>query len=650
MMPLRLLSLVGMVCLTALPCRAEDRHVSEVLARTGAKLELLFPKDTYQVGEPIEVTMRYSCTAAEPPLAATVVTYDRGGRISEFGFEVGGKDGPKATDPWKYLLASMGGLRSRKQVTPDQPYEQKVFLNEWMIFPEPGEYEIAAFSTILFETDKANGWGAELPLKSSLVRIRIVPADPAWKEQVISTSREKLTGSREDAKAAMKSLRFLMGEETIPLMVEGLKDNETTFDAFCGLASLPDQQKVKEALLKSSESSLPPANARWAYINLVSNADVISQKISRSCEDTAAQKRVWDIQRSWQKVFAEKAIEQARDLPPEKMAAALVSSFSDGGLPELSVDQKRIILRNARSLNALLTPYLIEKACDDAQFIPDLSAVAADLHVDPQIRSAAMVQLSKLGVNDFRDAIVADLMHPFPVLTSAAHHSIGSYGSRDIARVLLQLARDPRFSGRLRAAEDIRDFGVGISADQLLTLISDLRGSDRFNSPELVEALALASPKAALPLLREILAGKVRSENDFRPIAVTLIARLPLAKEEVRKELAGDEARRKGMTEELLRATWYNPPPQVLDLSPSSSFKREVPGDKNLVKSFAPELIKLAANDPNDEVRSNAATILQEVSDIPQSTNRGRILASQVPEYLPQWKEWAEKNAGGLSR
>lgn len=643
----RFLSLAGVICLTALPCRAvEDQHVREVIARTGAKLELVFPKETYQVGEPIEVTMRYSCTVPEPPLDATVVTYDRGGRISEFGFEVGGKDGSKASDPWKYLLMSMGGLRTNKRVTPDQPFEQKVFLNEWLIFPEPGEYEVGGFSTILHETDHAHGWGSELPLKSAPVRIRIIPADPAWRDQVIFAAREKLAGSRDGAKAAMRSLRFLMSEETIPLMVAGLNDNETSSDAFCGLASLPDQQKVKEALLKSIDFALPSENARWVYISLLSNADVISQKINRAYDDKEAQQQAWDIQKRWRKFLADKAIEKARELPPEQMAAVLVSADSPS---DLTLEQKHLILRNARTLDASRTPYLIEQAYDDAQFIPDLIAVAADLKVDPRIRSAAMVQLSKLGVNDFRDAIVADLMHPYPVLTAAAHHSIGSYGSQDIAPVLLKLAGNPKYSGRLRAAKDVRDFGTGISANQLLKLISDLRESDRFDSPELVEALALASPKAALPLLQEILAGKVKSENDFRPIAVTLIARLSIAKEEVRKELAGDEARRTAMTEALLQAAWYSPPPQVLDLSPSSSFRREVPGDKNLVKSLAPELIKLAADDPSDEVRSNAAKVLQVVSDIPQSTNRGCILASQVPEYLPQWREWAEKNASGLS-
>ncbi len=112
----RFLSLVGVMCLTVLPCRAvEDPHVSEVIARTGAKLEIVCPKEAYQVGEPIEVTMRYSCTTPEPPLDATVATYDRGGRISEFGFEVGGKDGSKASDPWKYLLASMGGVRATNE-------------------------------------------------------------------------------------------------------------------------------------------------------------------------------------------------------------------------------------------------------------------------------------------------------------------------------------------------------------------------------------------------------------------------------------------------------------------------------------------------------------------------------------------------------
>ncbi len=52
-------------------------------------------------------------------------------------------------------------------------------------FSRTGEYEITGFSIILHETDHANGWGAELPLKSAPVKIRIIPADPVWRDQVI---------------------------------------------------------------------------------------------------------------------------------------------------------------------------------------------------------------------------------------------------------------------------------------------------------------------------------------------------------------------------------------------------------------------------------------------------------------------------------
>ena len=642
----RLIAQAGaMVLALAVGHAGDQQHMRDVLNKTGAKLELIFPKDTYQIGEPVEVTMRYSCTSAEPPVAAMVVLYDRGGRIMDFGFRASGVNGPDAIDPLKYLLMSMGGMRRTAAISPEKPYEQKAVINEWLTFSKPGEYDVTGFSAVLFETNGAGEQGPRLDVTSASRRISIVPADPEWQKQVISSAREKLKGSPEKAREAMKSLRYLVDEAAIMLLVDGLNRPETMFDAFCGLARLPNQQKVKDALLQRLEStSPPPADASWAYSNLLSNADILAEKLDRTSNDEAVQKRIGAVGEKWRSFFAEKMMAGANGLPPDQAASRLVDAIATGGLRESNLEQKKLILQNAKSLDAARTPHVIANAFGDPELIPDLSRVAADEAVPPPIRSAVLVQLHKLGVEKFRDVIALDLMAPKPILSTAAHLSIGSYRAKEIGKALLKNAKDEEFEFRIKAAETIRDFGVGLSADQLLQLIADLRAKNRFNSPELVEALVLASPQAALPLLREILAGQVKSENDFRPIAITLISRLPDTQKEVRKELAANETRREQMVQELLQSAWFSAPLESLDLSPSSSYHRIVPGGKEIVTVYASDLLKLASSDPSDKVRTNAAMALHVLTGFPSQTNGGRILPSQIPEYLPKWHEWVAKN------
>lgn len=642
----RLIVQAGAMVLALAVGHADDQqHMHEVAAKSGAKLELVFPKNTYQIGEPIEVRMKYTCTSAEPPIAAMVVLYDRGGRIMDFGFRASGVDGQGASDPLKYLLMSMGGIRGTAAISPEKPYEQKAVVNEWLTFPKPGEYDITSFSGVLFETDTAGEHGPRIDVASTSQKIRIVPADPEWQKQVISSAREKLKGSAEEARGAIKSLRYLIAWEAMPLLVDGLNRQETMFDAFCGLASLPDQQKVKDALLKRLESnSPPPADASWSYTNLLSNADIMAANLDRASGDEATQKQIGEIGEKWRAYFAAKILAGANGLPPDQAAIRLVDAMATGGLRGPSLEQKKLILQNVRSLDPSRMPYVIDSAFGDPELISELSAVAADDAVPHQTRSAVLVQLHKLGVKKFRDAIAEDLMIPQPVFSTAAHLSIGDYRAKEIGKALLKNAKNDKFEVRIKAAETIRDFGVGLSADQLAQLIADLRAKNRFNSPELVEALALASPKAVLPLLREILAGQVKSENDFRPIAVTLIARLPNTEKEVRKELAADETRRERMVQELLQSAWFNAPPESLNLSPSSPYHRIVPGGKEIVATYAPDLLRLASSDPSDKVRTNVAMALHALTGFPAQTNGGRILASQISEYLPQWQEWIAKH------
>ena len=467
----RLIVHIGAALLVLVPGQADDNdHMREVMAKSGAKLELLFPKHTYRVGEPIEVTMRYSCANAKPPIAAWVVTYDRGGRIMDFGFQGSDVNGQDVMDPLKYLLMSMGGLRGTAPVTPAEPYEQTVTVNDWLVLPEPGEYDIIGHSEILYETDAVGEYGPRLRITSAPRKITIIPADAKWRTQIVTTIREKLKGSPEEARAAMKSLRYLLDEQTIPLLIDGLTRPETAFDAFCGLASLPDPQKVKAALLKSVEEDLPPpSNATWAYSSLLANADIVSEKLDRASLDESLQNQIRKIEKKWRAYFVAKATAAIDTLPPDKAAAHLVDAIAIGGLREPTLEQKRTILKNVQSLDTSRTPHVIDSACGNSELIPELSAVAADETVAPRIRSAAMVQLHKLGVETFRDAIAADLMASEPILSTAAHVSIGNYRAEEIGNALVKKAQDKQFEVRIKGAETLRNFGVGVSACLLYT-------------------------------------------------------------------------------------------------------------------------------------------------------------------------------------
>lgn len=642
-----LASLAVLLLGTELARADEWQRAKEIIAKTGAKLELVFSKSTYRVGEPIGLTMRYTCTSAAPPIQALVANYDRGGRIMEFAFKATRSDGTPVRNPLKFPIFGRGGLRHIAPLDPEHPYEQKVELNEWLPFAQPGDYEVSAESFIIMEKGPEGAWGQSVPLASVPTRLQIIAADATWQSEVLAGAEKHLSGSKDEVKAAMRSLRFLMDERAIPFLIAGLSDSQTAFDAYCGLLSLPDQAKVKTAVLRRLDSPPPPpSESGYYYANILSQADVASEGLDPGSPDEKIRNRVRDIHSHWRSYYTTKLLAQENHLSPPEMAAKLVDAMAIGGFTEATLDQKRLVLREAVNFknNALLrAPYVVYQACDNKELIPELSALAANAKAGTKIRSAAMTRLHLLQVPAFRDTIAEDLMSTHPKLDSAAYRTLGKYRSTEIDAALLKNARNDDFEIRLEAANRIRDFGVSISSNDLLTLIRDLRAKNRFNSPELVEALALASPDAALPLLREILAGQVKSENDFRPIATTLIARLPNTRKEVLAELGADEPRRLRMLQELTQSAWYSPPPDSMRFYPSSSPGRIVPGDKKLAATYAEKLVQLATEDPSDAVRCSAANLLSVLSGMP-SQRSGNIVPGQIAEFLPAWKQWAAEN------
>ncbi len=617
-----------------------------IVEKTGLKLELVPAKTSYAVGEPIEVTMRYSCVNPDPQLAVWVVTYDRGGRIIDFGFEAEDATGRSVRDPLKYLLWSMGGLRSRQDLTPDKPYEQKVKLNEWLAFDEPGTYQVTAFSQVVYQKQPGDLTGPAIPIHSDPVTLTITLRDDATNTRILAKAKQDLKGTEDEQRTAMEALRFLLDERTLPELIVGLDNDTTQFQAFCGLASLPDVEKMKASLLQRLEQSpAPPPADSWSYINLLAFADQTAAGLDPTATDETTRKRVDDIRTKWQNYVAAKTNAAIGSMTETDAAPKLVDAISVGGLNDPTLDQRRLILRNLNILTdiqILRAPHAIHRTCRDPDLLPELRSAAKDKSFDPQIRSAVLVVLHLLGDVNYRDLIVQDLMAKSPRLTPSAWASLGSYRQEEIADALIRNAQDKNFEVRLKSAELIRDFGTGVSAGDLSDLISQLQKRNQFNSPDLVEALADRSPDDGLGLIRRILRGEITSENDFRPVALRLIARMPGATSDVQKELTSkDPKRRLEMVRELQQAAYDQTSITNTDFSPSFVVQRKPLGNQAVLVSYFPDLLKLASSDPSDEVRAASAAVLVSVSKVPNQNN-GVVPLKEIPGYIPQWKNWAD--------
>ncbi len=134
----------------------------EIVEKARAKwpdlhFEIVTPRSSYALGEAIPVTIRYR-NEGKPGLRVTVVTYDRSGRIEEFGFAGSDAAGQKVRDPSPFRGGMMGGLRTEQALG---RYEQTVSLNEWLSFDRPGHYEITAGRT----SSKKSGRRARMALR-----------------------------------------------------------------------------------------------------------------------------------------------------------------------------------------------------------------------------------------------------------------------------------------------------------------------------------------------------------------------------------------------------------------------------------------------------------------------------------------------------
>ncbi len=211
---------------------------------SGLKLELTTPKSSFPLGEMIPITMRYSTTIGS--FRVTVVTYDRSGRIADFGFSATDEKGQVVRDPTPFI-GSFGGLRGETMLMPALPYEQTVALNEWRSFDKPGHYLVRAVSGIVNRNYGESYFSSPLSLQSEPIALEITAPDEAARRDLFERAA-KMT--RFDA-PIMRELRFVQDERALPFLWRGLfqEGGNAAVDARFGLEGFPKPNAVKTAAI-----------------------------------------------------------------------------------------------------------------------------------------------------------------------------------------------------------------------------------------------------------------------------------------------------------------------------------------------------------------------------------------------------------------
>jgi len=632
----------------------------------GLRLELIAPKTRYELGEPIEVTMRYTYTG-DRKLAIEHVSYDRCGRISEFGFTAVDEKGNAVRDPIREHLGGIGGgKRGSGPLAPQAPHEQKVVINEWLCFDTPGRYTIRAHSRIVRFDPVGTGRvvaGPPIPLGSEPLALQITPPVEAHRLARLAKAGAAMRSEKHEVRTeAMRDLRFMVDERAIPLLLRGAIDRgpNVATQARFGLYSFRDLAPVKAEILKTvnDETRLIRPWDLIFYIQLLTEADLRAMGDRRG----RLSKRYSEIYRGWRKRLTEKlwTDEKLARLPPVEAAQMTVEMLFL--IDRESLDEpthwKRII-ENAAAMTRNHQAHaarLLKQHCRIKSLIPELKKLAADERVEGPLRTAAVVALHEMGDDSLRALLVEDITSPKPRFRPEAFATLKDYKAREIGEKLLRLLDSPEYGVRSGAAVRLRDFGQAVPLDELRWAVDAYLDGESYFAGTLLEALALKSPETALPFFREIVRGPqfARHRTHGHTSVKTLARlRLPEAQELILEMLHSpeytDRAAMAWALGESGRMALMNKEDE------GTGFARkgppgEVPPSFTVPAAFIPELLMLYQADPSVKVRLAARNALAEMTRIPEVGMIWRGTTEQEKAWAAQWKAWWERNGARFGR
>ncbi|MBI3946390.1 MAG: hypothetical protein HY321_10765 [Armatimonadetes bacterium] len=618
----------------------------------GLQLRLLFGRTEYELGEPIEATMRYIYTG-ERKLAVLLVSYDRSGRIRDFGFTATNEQGQLLRDPVCWMGGAGGGLRSRGTLTPEKPYEQKATLNEWLCFDAPGLYHVRATSHIISFDTGGTGWGGPvIPLESDPVAIRILPPDDGKRRARLAADEELLVGKDQEGRArALRDLRFMVDPRALPLLVRGLGDEfgNAVHQAQVGLTSFRDGAPVREAILRAIQD---PARVVWPS-RMWGYSHVLACLEARAGSAEGFGERYRAAGDRWHQVLADRFRDGLAKLPPREAADATVDGLAGGLLSRDDPRNWRRLLDQGAALppeRREFTGRLIQEYCRQRSLIPALRRVADDPNQPAALRSGASVALHALGEGGYEAVVAADLVLPKPRFTAEAHDTLGKAHQSEVATGLLRLLRSPDWEVVDSAAARIRDYGAGVTAADLAGALRRLDDPDHAGyahaEESLLEALAMKDAAQAIPFIAAIAHAPKWAGNGLRDSALRLATRIPLpaARSLVQALFHSDDARDRTALALGIAASWQDAEDARRDDggAPLHHRSRRFPGSFAAAAYYFPELLALYRSRPAGEDRAAALHALGVITGI----SAHQKTAVQEQELLPRWEAWwAEHHA-----
>lgn len=236
---------------------------------TGPSLTIRFVDGTsrFHVGEVIPVELSFKAAVPEA-YDMNTRNYDRSGRLDLEQFHVT----PPGRDPLQSYYSmgpGIGGGLGSSRVLSSEPEIMREDLNEWVALDKPGHYSVYVTSGRVGRRtpDKAE----PVELRSNSLDFDVVPADPAWQQQTLSTASATLNmGSSTEAEkaGALRVLRFLDTPASVHELVFrlGTRGDRNGWNEIAGLAGSRYQSLVVKELEKQMSAPDVALTADYLYI------------------------------------------------------------------------------------------------------------------------------------------------------------------------------------------------------------------------------------------------------------------------------------------------------------------------------------------------------------------------------------------------
>jgi len=413
---------------------------------------------------------------------------------------------------------------------------------------------------------------------------------------------------------------------------------------------------VKTAVLRflDDDSTLI---SRWQLLDytwLLARADVRQEKPGKDAE-LGAQFRASD---RWLAVYENKLLERSAKLPAPQYAEYILDRLSvKPTLSPAEVANWKLVLDNRSAMRREKQYDLVGKVerCRCKELVPNLEALAADVRLEPSLRGAAIVALHAMDKDPQREVVYADCISEKPKFSKDVHLTLGEYKAAEVGRALLKLLESPQEEVRDSAAGRLVDFGWALKADELKAALARWLASDHtpherefVGTPQLLGALAIASPDMALQFIKDIILAAPADEHGYNFLRRTAFSLLvciesPVALKLINDSLSSPNEEVRGEVANALGYSWHSgrpeEPPKEEVADPR---KRHMKGTNRIPGKFYPKLLQLYKFDPSNKVRVEARRALILITGV----GNGTWSATQVQEkqWLSEWETWWQKN------